>query len=124
MALNVKILLDPKSYYQKLNELAAKSKQVFSRVGDEVKKVFSAVHSGVSSANVSFVKFAKSALIGAGAVSVIEKAIQNLFSILDTHMKKLKAQITDAIESIRSPINSILKAAQANGPEKGLLPVI
>ena len=37
MALNVKILLDPKSYYQKLNELAAKSKQVFSRVGNDVK---------------------------------------------------------------------------------------
>jgi hypothetical protein len=35
MALNVKILLDPKSYYQKLNELAAKSKQVFSHVGNK-----------------------------------------------------------------------------------------
>ena len=32
MVLNVKIFLDPKFYYQKLKELAAKSKQVFSRI--------------------------------------------------------------------------------------------
>lgn len=100
MMLNVKILLDPKFYYQKLNELRAKSKQVFSAVGSDVKKVFSAVRSGVSRANVSFAKFARSALMGAGAVFVIEKAIQNVLSIFDAHMKNLKAQITDAIESM------------------------
>ncbi|MBO4631757.1 MAG: hypothetical protein J5858_07525 [Lentisphaeria bacterium] len=59
MMLNVKILLDPKFYYQKLNELGAKSKQVFSAVGSNAKKVFSAVGSGVSSVNVSFSKFEK-----------------------------------------------------------------
>ena len=43
MVSNVKILLDPKFYYQKLKELAAKSTQVFSHVGNNVKKVFFAV---------------------------------------------------------------------------------
>lgn len=124
MALNVKILLDPKSYYQKLKELAAKSTQAFSRVGSDVKKVFSSVRSGVSGATASFGTFIKSVLRGGGAFSLIEKGCLCFFSVFDAHMKKLKEQITDAIESIRSPINSILKAAQANGPEKGLLPVI
>ena len=83
MALNVKIILDPKFYYQKLNELAAKSKQFFSRVGSDVKKVFSAfggdvkkvfsaVRSGVSGVDVSFVKFAKTALIGGGVFILYE----------------------------------------------------
>ena len=45
MVLNVKILLDPKFYYQKLKELATKSTQFFSRVGSNAKKVFSAVRS-------------------------------------------------------------------------------
>ena len=77
---NVKIILDPKFYYQKLNELAARSKQVFSavgsdvkkvfsRIGSDAKKVFSAVRSGVSSVNVSFVRFAKTALTGGGGAS-------------------------------------------------------
>lgn len=99
MVFNVKILLDPKFYYQKLNELAAKSKQVFSAVGSDVKKVFSAVRSRVSGVNVSFVRFAKTALIG-GGLALIEKTGQNIFSVLDAYMKKLKAQITDAIESM------------------------
>ena len=100
MALNVKILLDPKSYYQKLKELAAKSTQAFSRVGNEVKKVFSAVRGRVSGATASFGTFIKSVLRGGGAFSLIEKGCLCFFSVFDAHMKKLKEQITDAIESM------------------------
>ena len=80
MALNVKILLDPKSYYQKLKELASKSKLIFLRVGSDVKKVFSAVRSWVSRANVSFVKFTKSALLG-GGVLILYEGIKSLIKI-------------------------------------------
>ena len=91
MVLNVKTLLDPKSYYQKLKELAAKSMQVFSRVGSDVKKVFSTVRGGVSGATASFGTFIKSVLRGGGALSLIEKEVQFIFSAFDAHMKNLKA---------------------------------
>ena len=109
MVLNVKIFLDPKFYYQKLKELATKSTQVFSRVGSNAKKVFSAVRSGVSGATASFGTFIKSVLRGGGALSLIEKGGLCIFSVVDASMKKLKAQITDAIESMRSPITVSVK---------------
>ena len=124
MALNVKIILDPKFYYQKLNELGAKSKQVFSAVGSDVKKVFSAVRRGVSGTTASFGTFIKSVLRGGGAFSLIEKGCLCFFSVFDAHMKKLKAQITDAIETIRYSVTVSGKRPRVNGPEKGLLPVI
>lgn len=100
MALNAKILLDPKFYYQKLKELSTKTRQTFSQIGTDVKSVFSAIRGEISGMNVSFGKFAKSILLGGGALSLIQKGIQSVFSLLDAHMKNLKAQITDAMESM------------------------
>lgn len=80
MVLNVKILLDPKFYYQKLKELASKSKLIFLRVGSDVKKVFSAVRSGVSGATASFGTFIKSVLRG-GGVLILYEGIKSLIKI-------------------------------------------
>ena len=97
MVLNVKILLDPKFYYQKLKELATKSTQVFSRVGSNAKKVFSAVRSGVSGATASFGTFIKSVLRGGGAPVLIEgfksliKIGQHFYNIWIDGMKEAAA---------------------------------
>ena len=113
MVINVKIILDPKFYYQKLNELGAKSKQVFSAVGgdvkkvfsrvgndakkvfsavgSDVKKVFSAVRSGVSGVKVSFTKFAKTALIGGGGALILIEGFKSRVE-MGTHYRHSRIQ--------------------------------
>ena len=111
--LNVKILLDPKFYYQKLKELATKSTQVFSRVGSNAKKVFSAVRSGVSGATASLGTFIKSVLRGGGAPVLIEgfksliKIGQHFYNSWIDGMKEAAAMSEQNAAAIR-------EAAQAN----------
>ena len=51
MALNVKVLLDPKFYYQKLRELATKSKENFSKIGSDIGKIFTSARDQIRGSN-------------------------------------------------------------------------
>ena len=124
MVFNVKFILDPKFYYQKLNELGAKSKQVFSAVGSDVKKVFSvvgsdvkkvlsAVRSGVSGVNESFSEFAKTALIGGGGALILIEGFKSRVE-MGTHYRHSRIQRMKEAATSDQNFSRIPEAAQTN----------
>lgn len=99
MAINAKILLDPRFYYQKLKELVSKTKSSAQQVSDDVKKAGKSALSELKGDNITPGSLMKRIFLGGGALAIIQKGIQNVFNLFDTWMKNKKAEITDMLAS-------------------------
>ena len=106
MALNVKVLLDPKFYYQKLRELAAKSKDSFSQVGSDIAKSFSALRQELRGSDKTVHEFANQILLAGGVFELLKKGADMAFRFIDMGMQNTKARFLDFFNSIGEAANT------------------
>lgn len=99
MALNVKILLDPKFYYQKLKELANKSKDTFSSVGSDIAKVFSGIRDNINKTSVK--SFAEQFVLAGSVMDIFKKGLEGCFKLLDTVMQNSKQRFLDYFNGLK-----------------------
>lgn len=99
MALNVKILLDPKFYYQKLKELANKSKDTFSSVGSDIAKVFSGIRGNINKTSVK--SFAEQFVLAGSVMDIFKKGLEGCFKLLDTVMQNSKQRFLDYFNGLK-----------------------
>ena len=106
MALNVKVLLDPKFYYQKLRELATKSKENFSKIGSDIGKIFTSARDQIRGSDISVKDFASQIVLAGGAFELIKKGAETAFRFIDMGMKNAKARFLDFFNSIGDAANT------------------
>ena len=99
MALNVKILLDPKFYYQKLQELASKSKNTFSGIGSDIRKIFHGIRDSINGTSIK--GFAENIVLAGGVMGVFQKAVDLTFRFIDTAMQNSKQRFLDYFNSLK-----------------------
>ena len=106
MALNVKVLLDPKFYYQKLRELATKSKENFSKIGSDIGKIFTSARDQIRGSDISVKDFASQIVLAGGAFELIKKGAETAFRFIDIGMQNAKARFLDFFNSIGDAANT------------------
>ena len=106
MALNVKVLLDPKFYYQKLRELATKSKENFSKIGSDIGKIFTSARDQIRGSDISVKDFASQIVLAGGAFELIKKGAETAFRFIDIGMQNAKAKFLDFFNSIGDAANT------------------
>ena len=106
MALNVKVLLDPKFYYQKLRELAKQSKENFSKIGSDIGKIFTSARDQIRGSDISVKDFASQIVLAGGAFELIKKGAETAFRFIDMGMQNAKARFLDFFNSIGDAANT------------------
>lgn len=93
MALNVKGLLVPKFYYQKLRELA--TKENFSKIGSDIGKIFTSARDQIRGSDIAVKDFASQIVLAGGAFELIKKGAETAFRFIDMEMQNAKARFLD-----------------------------